>query len=288
MINEKILDILLCSCHNGYVLEKEKLVCSACGSKIPIEDGIVKFPLISDSQRDEVIKRDVQAARWSVALTDKYEKWKDLSHTVEINAVIKSLDLQHNDIVVDVGAGAGRIIKEIYQDCGFVIAIDFSVECLRVLLEITKGSDKVIAIRGNAAELNFKAATVDKIICTQVIQHIKRKVELDDTIESLSKVLNNNGRAIFTVYNYGYDKKHAGFEKDGYWFRNGEEPLYRHFYSKVELQVLLEQFFEIENITGIDNRLPLNLVGRMGGFAFFANKMISRTPLGFAFGNFLG
>jgi len=189
MISRDVLDILLCRCGNDYNYELQYLFCSACGCRIQIIDDIFLFPLVSNSQQDEVKQRDIQAKEWREKLSDESEKWTNINYKSEIRAVVKALDVQANDTVLDVGAGAGRIFREIYESCGLIIAIDFSIECLRVLREITKGSDNIIAIRGNAAEMKFKAATVDKIICTQVIQHIKHKHELENAIEAMSKVL---------------------------------------------------------------------------------------------------
>ena len=41
MINKELLDILACpACKSGVKLEGEKIVCTSCGRKYPIKDGI--------------------------------------------------------------------------------------------------------------------------------------------------------------------------------------------------------------------------------------------------------
>ena len=56
MIDDELLKILACpSCKTDVILQENKIVCTQCGRKYPIKDGIPVM-LIEEAQRDEETK----------------------------------------------------------------------------------------------------------------------------------------------------------------------------------------------------------------------------------------
>ncbi len=54
MISQELLDILVCpACKTKVVLEEEMLVCSNCGRKYPVRDGI---PIMLIEEGDKALK----------------------------------------------------------------------------------------------------------------------------------------------------------------------------------------------------------------------------------------
>jgi hypothetical protein len=53
MINKELLDILACpACKKDVILENEKIICTACGRKYPIRDGIPVM-LLDEAEKED-------------------------------------------------------------------------------------------------------------------------------------------------------------------------------------------------------------------------------------------
>ncbi|NLA36412.1 MAG: class I SAM-dependent methyltransferase [Actinobacteria bacterium] len=115
------------------------------------------------------------------------------------------LDLQPGMSVLDMGAGAGRHSFEAYRRGARVIALDYSfadLEGVRDLFwamaeagEVPK-THQALAVRGDAFNLPFADNTFDRIICSEVLEHL-----MDDStaMAELFRVLKPGGRIAVSV-----------------------------------------------------------------------------------------
>ncbi len=115
------------------------------------------------------------------------------------------LDVKPGDIVLDAGCGEGRHSFEFIARGANVFSMDMDMESLRktryVLVEISEskpgyqqGAFQVH--RGDALKLPFKDETFDRIICSEVMEHVD-----DDNLacSEMSRVLKKGGRIAITV-----------------------------------------------------------------------------------------
>lgn len=115
------------------------------------------------------------------------------------------LGLQPGELVLDMGAGAGRHAFECLRRGARIVALDYSHEeltAVRNLFWAMGEADEIgkhgaaLAAQGDALRLPFADATFDRIICSEVLEHIS-----DDAIAiaELTRVLKPGGTIAVTV-----------------------------------------------------------------------------------------
>ena len=115
------------------------------------------------------------------------------------------LDLQPGQLVLDMGCGAGRHAFQSYRNGARVVALDYSFEELegvRDLLWAMKEEGEVgadaaaLAVRGDALRLPFADDTFDRIIASEVMEHLR---EDSRALAELTRVLKPGGIMAVTV-----------------------------------------------------------------------------------------
>lgn len=115
------------------------------------------------------------------------------------------LGLRPGDRVLDMGCGAGRHAFEIYRRGAHVVPLDMDdVELKNVagtfaaMAEMGESNDAASAapVRGNALTLPFPDATFDRIVASEVMEHIPDDVA---GMRELARVLKPGGAIAVTV-----------------------------------------------------------------------------------------
>ncbi|MCU1455634.1 MAG: Methyltransferase family protein [Acidimicrobiales bacterium] len=114
------------------------------------------------------------------------------------------LDLQPGDLVLDMGAGAGRHAFECFRRGARIVALDYSLGDLKdvsALFAAMRDAGEAPAgaaacVNGDGTRLPFPDDTFDRIICSEVMEHIP-----DDATAAaeLCRVLKPGGRIAVTV-----------------------------------------------------------------------------------------
>jgi hypothetical protein len=121
--------------------------------------------------------------------------------TVDYN----ELDLREGDLILDMGCGAGRHAFESFRKGARVVALDYSfseLEGVRDLFWAMKDAGEVdetataMAVRGDALRLPFADNTFDRIIASEVMEHL---VDDAGAIAELTRVLKPGGTIAVTV-----------------------------------------------------------------------------------------
>jgi SAM-dependent methyltransferase len=122
------------------------------------------------------------------------------------------LDLQPGMTVLDLGCGEGRHAFEAYRRGARVVAVDRGVSEVRTtkrwLGAIAEAGEAgpgaaYEVVRGDLLALPFPDASVDRVIASEVLEHI-----LDDTtaIAEIARVLRPGGTVAVTVPRYGPER----------------------------------------------------------------------------------
>ena len=114
------------------------------------------------------------------------------------------LAVRPGDIALDAGCGLGRHSMEMASRGAIVYCMDMDMDCLRrtrYLLDSMKKTPKDSAIRycvhsGDALNLPFKDETFDRIICSEVMEHVR---DDERACSELARVLKKDGRIAITV-----------------------------------------------------------------------------------------
>ncbi len=129
----------------------------------------------------------------------------DYEQAVRARAVFALADLQPSDCVLDVGCGSGRDLPFIARIASRCVALDYSLEMIRAAR--SQGSPIRELLVGDATALPFPDGSFDKVIASEVIEHIP---DWRRAIREMARVLRPGGRLVLTTPNrrswYGLDR----------------------------------------------------------------------------------
>jgi len=133
---------------------------------------------------------------------DYYRKSNFIVRFIErkrIKTVIKLINSQPEDNIIELGCGAGHVLIEIPR--GNLTGIDLSEKMLesaqKRFQETTK---KIVLIRGDVENLpeEIKNKKFDKIICSEVIEHV---LHPDGVIDEILKIARPNSIVVISIPN---------------------------------------------------------------------------------------
>ena len=160
-------------------------------------------------------------------------------------AVRNSLGVKAGDIVVDIGCGSGMQLQEMSKN-GYALAVGIDVNLNAALHGRKKSIENTDFIIADARHLPVKASCVDRIICAEIIEHVK---EPDQLIQEISRVLKDGGVVVITTPN---DRSVWGVY-ELFWDLFGRGRNYREthlrFFSGSGLRSCFSAFFECSTRT---------------------------------------
>lgn len=150
---------------------------------------------------------------------DNFEQWNDemikkfdLEHYHEnanfiirfierrrTKAILDFLDARDEDAILDVGCGAGDILKKIKR--GRLFGIDISSYILDIAKDKLKDK-KASLVKGDVERLSeyFPPMKFNKIYCSEVIEHIRNP---EKAIQEIKKIISKDGLAVISIPNEG-------------------------------------------------------------------------------------
>jgi SAM-dependent methyltransferase len=171
---------------------------------------------------------------------------------------------------LDAGCGTGLATALLSDRCQAVVALDFSLNSLRVLKR--KGLRNVVAVQANLARLPFKDDVFDACVCANTLQHIQPRGPQGRVIAELKRVTKEDGKLSVSVHHYSKAKRKQGWVKEGRPGQAGVDYIFR--FSRNDLQAVIPGaritgvgYYGLMRIPWFGSRLQ-NLSGRaMGSIA---------------------
>ncbi len=114
---------------------------------------------------------------------------------------------------LDAGCGTGLSTMHQSTKCKTVIAVDYSLESLKILKN--KGFDNVVAVQANLIALPFKDSVFDACVCANTLQHFKPDGSQEHAISELGRVTTETGVLSISVHHYSKSKQKSGWIKEG-------------------------------------------------------------------------
>lgn len=115
-----------------------------------------------------------------------------------VKAVLRLIKAREDDLILDVGCGEAYVMK---QCKGNMVGLDLSRVALRLAKLRLKASRKAgELVMGDAQNLPFATRCFDKIICTELLEHVPfpRRV-----MSEVSRVVKSGGKVVLTIPHEG-------------------------------------------------------------------------------------
>ena len=236
---------------DGDELLSGKLHCSTCSASYDVTGGIPRLLPQLNTQADpsweaklkEASARDTDAGVYDASLAG-YES------EVELATLIRAVRAQPGDVVLDLGAGSGRLSTMLAAPGAHVLAADISYESL--VLNRAKCAqlptalvDHVVA---DVCYLPFRDEVATKAGSGMLLEHIPTETERRRFTDEVHRVLKPGGKFALTAYNYSWAKQRRGDRED---YHYGQ--LYYYRLSSGELRELLSRY-HVQTITAILSR----------------------------------
>jgi len=195
------------------------------------------------------------------AFEKRYSKGNVFLRHVEqqrIKTILKMLNSSSEDVVLDVGCGGGTLIKKIKGKK--IVGIDFSKTAVMLARKNLKSKRNAVIKRMNAEKLSLPSNSFDRIVCTEVLEHVQKP---ENVIREMLRVLKKDGHAVITIPNEKNVKKiknslnRLGVMNvflDGI-SKNCSEEWHIHEFSREMFKKLTEKKFRIEKTKAIPNFL---------------------------------
>lgn len=137
-------------------------------------------------------------------------------------------------LCLDAGCGTGLLAKGLSARCGTVVAVDYSLESLKILK--SKGLQNVIAVQADVTSLPFMDSVFDACVCANTLQHLRPDRAQEQAVAELGRVTEENGVTSVSVHHYSRGKRKAGWIKEGKPGQPGIDYIFR--FSRKDLLML--------------------------------------------------
>jgi len=192
-------------------------------------------------------------ARKSEKTWDAIAQSFDVTRQKPWNQCIDFIDtLSKNDLIADVCCGNGRHLIPCAMYCRKAIGIDISRQLLCIVQKKIDGKNlnNVDLLHSDVVNIPLKNNTADAVLYIASLHNIEGKERRIQSLRELGRILNNNGKALISVWSRWQDKYRKQFFKKWfteigqnefgdiniYWRQHGLDiPRFYHLYSKREL-----------------------------------------------------
>jgi 2-polyprenyl-3-methyl-5-hydroxy-6-metoxy-1,4-benzoquinol methylase len=150
--------------------------------------------------------------------------------------------------ILEVGSGGGHVLRMFKRSK--LIAVDVSGVFLDTARRNLSGYDAEF-VHGELVKLGLPAASFDRIICTEVLEHTTNPEEI---LAEMARLLQPNGRAVITVPNDYLIEGLKSFVRrtPAGWLLGGQvnwggDQYHIHKWRPSEFRALLSRFFAVED-----------------------------------------
>jgi len=196
----------------------------------------------------EYKRREVYSRNEAADIYDS--KFSSYRNSTETALIFRDFKINHYELILEVGCGTGRFTVEFVKRGAEVVALDYSVDSLK----INKSRCKCHVVLADLCFLPFKDSVFDKAATISVFQHVPTMKSRIAGLKEIRRVSKQEAKFLITVYNNRlWDKIRD--EKQG--FHEGLIYYYRFDVSELK-QMLLSVFSKIVDIQCIileENRI---------------------------------
>lgn len=213
------------------------------GRRYPLEDGIPRLlpGALLEAQKSEIAARDAQVEAYD-AMT-----FLNLFGRFEIPLVLRHLQPQKSDRLLEAGCGTGRMTPTLAGCVRELVAIDFSFESLRVNRKKLQaaGISHAALVQADLCHLPFAPAVFDRIVSCQVLEHVPGEAARRAAVADLARVAKSQAPLVLSAYQHSLLTRLFG-KKEGE--HDGGIPFFR--FTRPEFRDTLATGFHVRSVTG--------------------------------------
>lgn len=262
-----------------------RLRCNICGSEVPIEDGIVRLlpPQLSTEDQHEMnirdsIDYDCTNPGFFIPPADG---WRSvLSDRLEVPAHLKELQVSRSNSVLELACGDGRFTSLIANTGARILAVDFSINALRLLAHRLPAGAQVGRVHADINHAHFANRSFDRAISLTPLDSRDERMAM---YRMVAEALTDDGRYVASVEHYDLNRRLLGLPRARRYSKGGV--LIEHLTTKTMHREAAPYFSKLR-IRPIRPRVPL-LVKLPRSLALLVLRLIAVLPLAKQFGELL-
>jgi len=179
-----------------------------------------------ENKRKEILARDKEGI--------SYDSQFEFRNALEIPSIFRDFKTDNSDLILEVGAGTGRITVEFVKRGAKVVALDYSVRSLK----INRARSNCQAVLADICYLPFKSSIFNKAASISVFQHIPTAQARLRGLKEVRRVLKEGAPFLIMAYNNQLlDKLRR--DKEGY----HSSTIYYHKFDLLEFKFMLLSVF---------------------------------------------
>jgi SAM-dependent methyltransferase len=255
------------------------LQCEACRRQYHIVGGILSLlddrALDEESAHERRLRDDGAELEYELSIADPVDS------AMEMRPTLALLQPRRQGVVVELGCGTGRYTLPIAADCAALLAVDFSLEELRILARRVTAEMPVGLVNADITRLRLAPARFDWCLST-LVSNLPSARHREAMLRLASEALKDDGGFVFSTHFYGLPELLKNMPQAG---RYNEGGIYRYHCRKSEIVRETVQYFDKVRARPIKVIWPL--VGRRVGWRPTLSRFSERLPLLNQFGRLL-
>ena len=261
------------------------LRCRICGTEFPIEDGIARF-LPNQLRPEDILEIKIRnTVDYDCTNPGPFipppDGWRSvLSDKLEVPLHMRELQCSSSNTVLELACGDGRLTSLIAETRARILAVDFSINALRLLAYRLPSGARVGRLHADINHLQVASRAFDRALSLTPLHSRDERMTMFGMI---SNSLMDDGRYIGSVEHDNLNRRLLGLPLVRRYSKGGI--LIEHLTPK-EMRLEAAPYFSKLRIRPIRPRVPL--VAKLPrGLAFRILQLMTVLPIGRQFGELL-
>jgi SAM-dependent methyltransferase len=249
------------------------LHCDKCKAVFAIDDGILN--MLNGIELDEESKHEQKLRNENAVRSIKATgpAWYENEHnSMEMIPTIEALSVSQEKTILELGCGDGRYTVPLADQCQWILAIDFSIDSLRILQQRVKKMRNVGIVLGDITTMRV-TASFDRVLST-LVSNLPTREHRNAMYYLAANALKPNGRFVFSTHHHGFRQRLEGETKSGRYNQGG---IYRYNFSVSECKAEVRPYFKAINARPIQIYFPYARRLRLPLLAL--SRFLERVPL---------
>jgi uncharacterized protein YbaR (Trm112 family) len=258
---------------NVEYINEGSLICTKCKRIYRIEEGIpllLESQEIDDESRSELAIRDETSREVPPQFVGKKYTEYDC---MEMEPTIGALDIESGQTLLEFGCGTGRYTLPLAEMGVSILAVDFSIESLRLLARRLPSGLPVGLVQGDVTNRCVVRGAFDRVLSTLVSNLPTREHRLS-MLRVASEALKENGSFVFGTHHQNIVYRLLGLPPAG---RYADCGIYRYFMQQEEIHREAAVYFRRISCRPIRVNIPLTKW--TGLSASTISRIAERIPL---------